>query len=457
MKTDLYSVFRAYDIRGKVDIDFDLDVVTRLGKAIGTYFCNHGVDRAVVGRDCRLSSPDYAACLVDGLRQCGVHVISLGLVPTPLLYFAVQYFGLKAGVMVTASHNPPQYNGFKIWFGHGTLHSDELSSIGDIMRKDRFTHGTGIVSTHDIRPAYLDVLQKNFGRFDRNGRPRVVLDGGNGAGGLVAAAALRQAGIDVTELYCQPDGRFPNHHPDPVVEANIGDLKKRVVSENAICGLGLDGDADRLGVVDENGAYVSCDRILAIYARELLATHPGSRIAADVKCSRLVFDDITRHGGEPLMTPSGHSFVKEHMRRTGAILGGELAGHFYFADRYFGFDDGIYAALRLVEILCAHPEKSLSGWLDDWPETWTTPEIRIPCPETKQHEIIEKARRFFQGHYDIVDIDGLRLEFFDGFALIRASNTQPEITMRFEAGTQERLHTIRKRVEEPLSEWLQSL
>ncbi len=458
MNTAPRSIFRAYDIRGEVDIDFNERLVFQLGKAIGTYFREHGETRAVLGRDCRLSSPLYADSLADGIRRCGVSVISLGLVPTPLLYFAVQYFHARAGVMVTASHNPPQYNGFKVWFGKGTLHSDELASIGHIMRRGHFPSGSGIVSSHDIRPAYFaDVSQKSR-RLDGGDPIRVVLDGGNGAGGLIAAAALRQAGVEVIELYCEPDGNFPNHHPDPVVDANMTALKHAVLKEKAHCGIGLDGDADRLGVVDETGTLVPCDRILAIFAREMLARHSASLVCADVKCSRLLFEDIAQHGGQAVMTPTGHSFVKEYMRQTGALLGGELTGHFYFADRYYGFDDGIYAALRLVEVLSSHPKRPLSTWLEDWPASWTTPEIRIPCPESEKFTLIKKAREHFQDKsFKMVEIDGIRLEFPDGFALLRASNTQPELTLRFESGTAQGLQSLCAYMESALRQWLPAM
>ena len=453
MKDILPGVFRAYDIRGVVDVDFDPEWVERLGRALGAYFRGKGFEAAVIGRDCRMSSPEYAARLAAGMLAAGVDVTTVGMVPTPVFYFAVRHLGRKAGVMVTASHNPPEFNGFKIWAGDTTIHTDEITAIYDIMASEDIAAGAGLASEHDIVPSYLETVTRGI-RLDRP--VSMVVDGGNGAAGLIAVEALRRAGAVVTPLYCEPDGRFPNHHPDPVVEKNVVALAAKVRGTGADFGVGLDGDGDRLGVVDETGRLVFGDRVLAILAREVLAERPGATVIGEVKCSHLLFKDIAAHGGVPVMGAAGHSLMKSEMLRRGALLAGEMSGHLFFADRYFGFDDAIYAALRLAGIV-SRSDMPLSRMLDDWPATVSTPEIRVDCPDAVKFAVVDRAVAHFRGLCDLIDVDGARLVFPDGWGLVRASNTQPALVLRFEAETPERLSEIRRLVEEPLAAWIEEM
>jgi len=445
------EVFRAYDIRGIVDHDFDPQWVETLGRACGTWFKGQGWHRAVVGRDCRHSSPEYQRRLARGLASCGLDVLVLDLVPTPIFYFAASTLGYQAGVMVTASHNPPEFNGFKVWAGETTAHSGQIQDIYEIMASGRFVQGTGEITSRDMVPDYLHALASAA----RVKKPvKVVVDGGNGTGGLITAELLRRVGCEVIPLYCEPDGNFPNHHPDPVVEKYMRDLRAKVVESGAACGIGLDGDNDRIGVVDETGRLMYGDQLLAIYARHMLKDFPGSMVIGEVKCSHLLYKDIEAHGGVPLMWKTGHSLIKAKMKETGARLAGEMSGHMFFADRYFGFDDATYAALRVVEIL-SEAESPLSRMLADWPRTCNTPEIRVDCPEAIKFDIVKKAQEHFARIHEVIDVDGARILFPDGWGLVRASNTQPALVLRFEAESQERLAAIRAEIETPLQAWIE--
>jgi phosphomannomutase / phosphoglucomutase len=454
MKEINREIFRAYDIRGVVDKDFDPEWVETLGRACGTYFAGLGINQAVVGHDCRHSSPEYQARIVRGLQSTGVDVIFLNMVATPLFYFAVKKLGKKAGVMVTASHNPPDFNGFKVWAGDSTIHSQEIQNIYEIMVKGNFAVGKGVSSELDIEPEYLAFL-KDQGPIA--GPVRVVVDGGNGAAGLICAQALENAGAEVIPIYCEPDGNFPNHHPDPTVMKNNADLVATVIKEKAQLGIGLDGDGDRIGVVDEKGQMIYGDQLLAIYARDVLKNKPGSSVIGEVKCSHLLFNDIEKHGGRPIMWKTGHSLIKAKMKEENAPLAGEMSGHMFFADRYYGFDDAIYSAQRLVEIVATKKNTLISQYLDDWPKTFNTPELRMECPEKIKFKVVEKAQEFFRESYNIVDVDGVRITFEDGWALLRASNTQPVLVLRFEAESEARLIEFRKIIENPLKKWIKEL
>ncbi|MEL7641140.1 MAG: phosphomannomutase/phosphoglucomutase [Solidesulfovibrio sp.] len=450
MKPVLPGVFRAYDIRGLVDVDFDPDWVERLGRAAGTFFLRRGHSQAVVGHDCRLTSPQYQARLAVGLAACGLDVTCLGMVATPVFYYGVKALGRKAGIMVTASHNPPEFNGFKVWAGETTIHTEAIRELYDIMAAGEFASGTGVVCEHDIRPSYVEHIAEQM----TLPRPvKVVVDGGNGAGGLLCAEVLRQSGAEVVPLFCEPDGRFPNHHPDPVLLENVADLAERVVETGADFGVGLDGDADRIGVVDAAGRLLYGDQVLAIYARSVLAVHPGATVIGEVKCSHLLYKDIAAHGGQPIMAATGHSLIKSRMRETGALLAGEMSGHMFFADRYYGFDDGLYAAARLAEIVAAS-DVPLGEMLADWPATVNTPEIRLDCPDAIKFDVVKRAKAHFRERYEVIDVDGVRLTFPDGWGLLRASNTQPVLVLRFEAETPERLAEIRRIIEEPVAGWI---
>lgn len=453
MKAINPEIFRAYDIRGIVDQDFDPEWVEVLGRACGTYFRKQGFKRAVVGHDCRHTSPIYQKSIIKGLTDTGIDVIFLNMVATPLFYFAARTLNFPAGIMITASHNPPEFNGFKIWAGSSTIHTEEIKKIYHIMKEGDFIlpNYKGMATELDIVPAYLNHILAQ----GKIANPvKVVVDGGNGAGGKVCAELLKKAGAEVIELYCEPDGDFPNHHPDPTVLENIKDLREKVIAEKCHLGIGLDGDADRIGVVDEKGEIVYGDKLLAIFARELLKERPGATIIGEVKCSHLLYQDIAKHGGKPIMWKTGHSLIKAKMKEEKALLAGEMSGHMFFADRYFGFDDAIYAAYRLVKIVSQNPEKKLSSYLADWPKTITTPEIRLNCPEAIKFKVVEKALNYFKEKYEVIDVDGVRIVFPDGWGLLRASNTQPVLVLRFEAESEERLKEIREIIETPLKNWI---
>ncbi len=456
MKKITPETFREYDIRGVVDKDFDPEWVELLGRALGTYFVGKGWNRAVIGHDCRASSPEYQRRLASGLTLCGVDVVVLNQVSTPMFYYAVKSLGYKAGVMITASHNPSEYNGFKVWGGSGTIYSREVHGIYEIMAAGEFVSGRGMVTVHDIESAYMEELAKPIPGAKRI---KVVVDGGNGAGGEITARMLEMAGAEVVRLYCEPDGNFPNHHPDPVVVEYTADLRARVLETGAHAGLGLDGDGDRIGVVNEKGELMFGDQLLAIYSREMLKETPGATVIGDVKCSHLLFKDIEDHGGQGVMCITGHSLIKAEMRKRNAALAGEMSGHMFFADRYYGFDDASYAALRLLEILAAHPDRPLSEYLSDWPQTVNTPEIRLDCPEEIKFKVVERAVRHFKeqaaaGGFEVLDIDGARLVYPDGWGLVRASNTQGALVLRFEAESAQRLEEIRRGMEQPLVDWI---
>jgi len=458
MKPVKSDVFRAYDIRGVVDQDFDPEWVETLGKACGTYFQQHGYSQAVVGRDCRHSSPEYQQRMIQGLLSTGVDVVYLPMIPTPVFYFAIKHLERQAGVMITASHNPPEFNGFKVWAGNNTIHTDEIQKIYQIMESGRFEQGEGIASELDILPIYQEELSSQIQMSDQI---KVVVDGGNGTAGEVCSQLLERIGAETVPLYCDPDPDFPNHHPDPTVSENIRDLQEKVKTENAHAGIGLDGDGDRIGVVDEKGDILYGDQLLAIYARDLLSQNPGSIVVGEVKCTHLLFQDIEKHNGVPLMWKTGHSLIKAEMKQRGALLAGEMSGHMFFADRYYGFDDAIYAAMRLVEIMSKDPGKPLSSYLDDWPQTVNTPEIRMDCPDEIKFQLLEKAKEYFRTRApqdsEVVDVDGVRINFSDGWGLLRASNTQPVLVLRFEAQSRERLEEIRSFFQDPLQEWIEQL
>jgi len=453
MKPVKSDVFRAYDIRGMVGEDFDPEWVEALGKACGTYFLQNGLTQAVVGRDCRHSSPEYQTRMVEGLIATGVDVIALPMVPTPVMYFAVKTLQRQAGVMITASHNPPEFNGFKVWAGNDTIHTSELQKIYAIMAEGAFAQGSGVASELDIGSTYRQTLTANIALHNP---VRVVVDGGNGSAGEVCADLLASVGAEVIPIYCNPDPDFPNHHPDPTVMENITDLQAMVRERSAHFGAGLDGDGDRIGVVDEQGNILYGDQLLAIYARDVLRRHPGSTVIGEVKCSHLLFQDIAQNGGNPLMWKTGHSLIKAKMREAGGLLAGEMSGHMFFADRYFGYDDAIYASCRLIEIL-ARTGKPLSELLADVPPTYSTPEIRVDCPDNKKFKLVAKLTEDFQKQYNVIDIDGARIVFDDGWGLVRASNTQPALVLRFEALSQERLEEIRSLVESRLEAIKQNL
>lgn len=453
MKSINRNIFRAYDIRGIVDQDFDTEWVRELARACGTYFLKQGWKRALVGHDCRASSPGYQQTMAEGFAEVGLDVVCLGLVSSPVFYFAAKHLGFEAGVMITASHNPSEYNGFKVWGGKSTIYGDDVQAIYETMKAGEFPTGSGMISHHDIMPTYKEDL---LSRCELKRPVKVVVDGGNGAAGDFTADILEAAGAEVVRLYCEPDGNFPNHHPDPVVEKYTEDLKAKVVEVGADVGVGLDGDGDRIGAVDETGKLMFGDQLLAIYARDLLAELPGAGVVADVKCSHLLFKDVEDHGGKPEMCITGHSIVKGRMIETGAAIGGEMSGHMFFFHGYHGFDDATFGALKLAEIL-SKSDKPISRYLEDWPVTYNTPEIRMDCPEDIKFDVVARAQKYFKERYDVIDMDGARVEFGDGWGLVRASNTQGALVLRFEAESEDRLAEIREIMEVPILGWIKEL
>lgn len=442
-------IFRAYDIRGIVDTDFDTLWVERLGQACGTYFLKKNQTTVVVGHDCRPSSPAFHTALVQGLLRTGIDVLSIGMVPTPALYFAIKHFNKSAGIMITASHNPPKYNGFKIWSGLSTIYGDELQKINELHRIGNFTQGVGLASTHDCIPSYIQAITSRH----RLSRPiKVVVDGGNGSGGPAMVQVLKAMGAEVIPLYCEPDGTFPNHHPDPIVEANMHDLMQRVQHEGAELGIGLDGDADRLGIVDQHGRLLNGDELLAIYARDLLDRDPNALILGDVKCSDRLFADIRQRGGRAEMCVTGHSVVKARMLETHAPLAGELSGHMFFAEQWYGFDDALYGAARLLDYLtrCSTPLTALPGW----PVAFSTREVQLPCPDQAKAAVVSRAQQHFSALYPTQTIDGARVTFPHGWGLVRASNTQPVLVLRFEADSPEALRQQQEEMETLLTAWI---
>jgi phosphomannomutase/phosphoglucomutase len=427
------TIFREYDIRGVAGADFDADFARGLGRAVGTRVRGLHPERSVtmsVGRDCRLTSDEYAEAMIRGLRETGVDVFDIGMVPTPLLYFSLFELPVDGGIEVTASHNASEYNGFKVCIGRESAYGDAIASLrADIERAD-FAAGEGRVEKRDVVGPYLTFCEKQFGVLPR--RLRVVVDAGNGAASRIAPAVIERLGCEVVPLYCEPDGRFPNHHPDPTLPENLADVIRNVAERRADVGLAFDGDGDRLGVVGPDGRILWGDEILVVFAREILARKPGAVVISEVKCSQRLFDDVAKHGGRPIMWKAGHSLIKAKMKETGAEVGGEMSGHMFFSDRFFGYDDAVYAAARLLEIL-ARTGRSLTELLADLPPAHTTPELRVDCPDAVKFRVVERVRERLRESYPVNDVDGVRAQFADGWGLVRASNTQPALVLRFEA------------------------
>src|SRR5277367_663430 len=439
------QIFREYDIRGLVDTDLTDEVVTLLVRGLGTVIRRKGGQSVAVGRDCRESSPRFRDALCEGLTSTGLDVLDVGVVPTPLTYFAANTLPVDGLAMITGSHNPPEYNGFKVGHGKTTLHGHEIQALRQLIEaKDFETGRKGRVSPFDIVTPYCHFIRQTV----HMGRGmKVVIDAGNGTGGEVAVPLFRSMGFDVVPLFCEMDARFPNHHPDPTVLDNLQDLIAAVRREKAEVGIAYDGDADRIGVIDDMGTVLWGDQLMILFARSVLAEVPGSAIVGEVKCSASLYEDIARRGGKPIMWKAGHSLIKAKMKETQAQLAGEMSGHIFFKHRYFGFDDAVYSSARLLEIL-THADRPLSQLLADVPKTFASPEIRFDVPEEKKFALVRRATELLRtdGH-DIIDVDGVRVTFADGWGLIRASNTQPLLVLRFEAKTEKRLLEIQKLIE----------
>ncbi len=458
------SLFREYDLRGIVGNELTEEIAESIGRAYCTHVQGRGVKTISVGRDGRLSSPALRKSLVKGLLAGGLHVVDIGVCTSPLLYFSLFTLPVDGGIMITGSHNAAEYNGFKICVGKEAIHGEEIQELRRVLEKGAFVSGTGHLSEHPIIPDYLAYMKKSFSSV-KAARLHVVIDCGNGAASLVAKQALELLGCKVTGLYCDLDGRFPNHHPDPTVLDNLSDLIHAVRDHKADVGIGYDGDADRVGAVDEQGTVLWGDRLMVVYARDILATKPGSTIISEVKASQSLYEDIAKRGGRPVMWKTGHSLIKAKMKEESAVLAGEMSGHMFFADRYFGYDDAVYASCRLVEIL-AKGTQPLSALVSDLPKTMVTPEIRVDLPDSIKFDVVQRIRATFEGYLktkqglgpanlllrDLITIDGVRALFDDGWGLIRASNTQPAVVLRFEATSSERMNLIRAIFERELAE-----
>jgi phosphomannomutase/phosphoglucomutase len=386
----------------------------------------------------RLSSPGLKAGIIRGILSTGVHVVDIGVVPTPLLYFSIPTLGTDGGLMVTGSHNPIEYNGFKMNFGLSSVYGEQIQELKKLIEKQDFEAGAGQVTQQDVVPKYLDMLREKF-QYSR--KLKLVIDPGNGTAGPLAREFFTSKGHDVKCIFCEPDGNFPNHLPDPTVLKYIQTLRETVLKEGADLGIGYDGDADRVGIIDNRGRVVFADRLLAIIARDLLSRKPGSKVIFDVKCSQSLAEQIEKHGGVPIMWKTGHALLKTKMKEEGAPLAGEMSGHMFFGEDYYGFDDAIYASALLVRIL-ADSGKTMAEIVDEIPSFYSTPEVRVDCSEEEKFQIVADLVKYFKDRYEVIDVDGARVLFGDGWGLVRASNTQPVLVLRFEAKTEERLKEI---------------
>lgn len=445
------SIFREYDIRGLAEKDFDAEFALLLGKVHGSTIAARGGTRVTVGRDCRATSDDYAQAVIAGMASAGLHVYDLGVCPTPLLYFSLFHLDVDGGIEITASHNPAAYNGFKICLGKDTLYGEQIQKIRVGMERNDFREiPGGKVERYDIVAPYQKYLLSDVAEL---ARPlRVVVDAGSGVGGPVAPPIFKKLGCQVWEIACVPDPDFPFHHPDPTVPENLAMLIEKVKEEKADVGIAYDGDADRIGAVDERGNILWGDELLILFARDVLKRNPQAIVISEVKCSQRLYDDIEKNGGQAVMWKAGHSLLKAKMKETQALLAGEMSGHMFFKERYFGYDDAIYASLRLVEII-ANAGQPLSRLLADLPPSISTPEIRIDCPDEKKFIIAERAAEYFRRHYDVIEIDGVRVRFPGGWGLVRASNTQPALVLRFEAQSEPQLQEYRALVEQKIREF----
>jgi len=431
-------IFREYDIRGKVVDDFPPHVVTLLGQAFGTFVKRNGFREIALSGDIRLTTPDLMVQFKKGVLSTGIDVINLGLLPTPTNYYSMFKLGVGGAVQITGSHNPPEFNGFKMSMDRKAVYGDSIQTLRKYIEDNDFEIGTGSEIKHDIRADYKAMIIEKI----NIARPmKVVMDCGNAAGSLNAPEIFKDLGIELTELFCEPDGTFPNHHPDPTVEKNLADLIQTIQSGDYDIGVAFDGDADRVGVVDETGDVVWADQLMALFLPELIAD--GEEILFDVKCSQALEDMIVKYGGKPVMWKTGHSLIKQKMHELGCKLGGEMSGHIFFADDYFGYDDGIYVAARIVQTL-SRGNRKLSELKAELPVYHSTPEMRMACEsDEEKFRIAKEAAEYFTANYDCITVDGVRIKFGDGWGLVRSSNTQPVIVCRFEANSQDRMEEIK--------------
>lgn len=444
-------IFREYDIRGIVGEQLDDEVVGVLGRAIGTFFAQNGASRIAIGYDARESSPRYCTILAEGFNKSGCDVELIGRVPTPVLYHSVFTKGYDGGVMITGSHNPPDHNGFKICLGRSTLFGSQIQEIKDIAVGGNFAEGSGNVKSVEVLAGYCDDIVSKISLGDR--KLKAVVDGGNGMGGVTAVPIYERLGVELHKLFVEPDSTFPNHHPDPTVTENLQDTINAVLEQKADIGIAFDGDGDRIGIVDETGRIIWGDELMVLLSRSVLAERPGATIIAEVKCSQTLFDDIEAHGGKAIMWKAGHSIIKSKMKETGAALAGEMSGHIFFADRFYGFDDATYVGARVLEIL-SRTDKKFSELFADLPETFSTPELRTDCPDDVKFDVVEKIAGHFSESNQVITIDGARILFEHGWGLVRASNTQAILVLRFEADSAEQLRAIQSTVEAKVEEFI---
>ena len=443
-------IFRQYDIRGIVGEDLDPEVTEAVGRAFGSRVrrdANSSSPTVAVGCDNRATSPALAEGLISGMRSVGVDVLDVGTVPTPVLYWSEVKLGTDAGVQITGSHNPPEWNGIKMTYGGSSLYGDAIQDLLHSIQASNFTSGSGGYERLTVLDRYVDDIAA---RFSLDQPMRVAVDCGNGTGSILAVRLLEAIGVEVTPLFCESDPTFPNHHPDPTVDENLIDLIRTIESGNHDLGVAFDGDADRIGAIDDQGKIIRGDILLLLFGLDLLKKRgPGQKLIFDVKCSQVLPELFKEAGGEPIMWQTGHSLIKKKMRETGALLAGELSGHIMIADDYLGFDDALYNACRLIEII-SHSGRTLSEMISDFPEYSSTPEIRIDVTEDQKWTVVSEAEVYFKEKYDVIGVDGVRILFGDGWALLRASNTQPAIVARFEARSESRLLEIRTEI----AEWL---
>lgn len=439
------NIFRMYDIRGKSGNEISEDLSYTLGNEFTKLIPTSFPKRIVVGRDCRLTSKSYSEALVEGLRDGGIDVLDIGMVPTPLVYFSLFQRKVGGGIMITASHNPPEDNGFKLSIGQESLHGDAIQTLGRMIKNPSAIckNSKGSFEYEDISSEYISFIKNNVSI--RN-KISVVLDAANGATSNIAPKLFEELGLKPITLFCEPDGNFPNHHPDPTEPSSLISLIECVKSNSCDLGFSFDGDGDRIGVVDKTGRIYLGDELLMLFARDILKKKKGGTVISEVKASNRLFAEITKLGGNPIMWKTGHSLIKSKMRETGALLAGELSGHMFFADRYFGYDDAIYAAARLTELI-SNSNIAISEHLPEFSKSFTTPEMRIDCEDNEKFSVVNRVKDHFIKLYPVNDIDGVRISFNDGWGLVRASNTGPALVLRFEAKTKERLDEIKQEVE----------
>lgn len=442
------TIFREYDIRGVAETELLSPDIVQLGRGLGTLLQRKSGRRINLGRDCRLSSTRLHDALLKGLIDSGCAVTDIGTVPTPLLYFSAVHLKADGAIMITGSHNPAEFNGFKTVCGSGTLHGETIQDVRRLIEAGDFEAGTGSHEAIDVSDAYLDAVAPQF-QFAR--RIKVAVDAGNGTAGPVFHRLLQRLNCDATELFFDMDGHFPNHHPDPTVPANLKHLQDVVKAQGADLGIAFDGDSDRIGAVDENGDVIYGDMLMLIYGREILSRKPGATFIGEVKCSQLLYDELKRLGGNPIMYKTGHSLIKAKMKEEHAELAGEMSGHMFFADRYFGYDDALYAACRLMEIVAASG-KPLSAQLAGFPKMVSTPELRVDCPDETKFQVVARVAEYFKKTHEVIGVDGVRVLFGEGWGLLRASNTQPVLVMRFEAPNEKLLESYRREVESALEQ-----